>query len=115
MTPRSREAKDATLRGRGLLSIQEAAKLLGLSRARTYALVSDGQLTGERSGGAVYVSEAAIAAYKAGQSIPEGWVPLLEAMRRTGYSRTFFATHGLEKLRHRGRVLLRLVDVESVV
>ena len=101
--------------GKGLIPIPVAAKLLNLSPARTYALAAASELEVLRSGGAVWVRKASVESYKKRQEVPSEWIALLDAMERTGYSRTFFSTHpDVERRRHRGRVLLRLADVERV-
>jgi len=114
-TPATRAARDAEMQGRGFLSIPAAAKRLSLSIARTYALAADGSLQTERRGAAVFISEASIEAYQVAQKLPDGFIELTEAMERTGYSRTFFATRpDVERRHHRGRVILLEQDVERV-
>ena len=86
MTP-SRAHRDARLAGIGLVSIEEAASMTGLSKPRIYTLATQGKLERHKFMGSVYVTWKSVLLLKHERTRPVGWFSTIEAMALTGLSR----------------------------
>jgi len=117
--PPHRIERDDAMKAQGCLSIPVAAKALGVSAARAYALASAGALAVQKLGGSVYVSAASLKAYQDAQKAPPGWIQLSTACHLYHYHKATLnkraAVGQLRRQRFGGRTYFAVADLEAMV
>ena len=113
-----RQERDAAQSALGYLSIPAAAKRLGVSPARAYALAQALELTSTKLGGSVYVQASSIDAYKAAQKAPPGWIPVARAVTLYHYGRSVLLARAARGEVGRqvfgGRTHLKVEDLDAL-
>jgi hypothetical protein len=117
-SPTLRQERDAAQLAVGYLSITAAAKRLGVSPARAYALAQALELTSTKLGGSVYVQVSSIDAYKASRKAPPGWIRVARAVRLYHYGRSALLARAARGEVGRqvfgGRTHLKVEDLDSL-